>query len=100
MEQLEDQIVDARLEPDIVNRADVRVVERGDCVRFALEALPPVRVAGDRGKRHFDRHVPSETGVPGPEQLAHPPGAERPDDFIGAEPGAWRERRVERRRDT
>jgi hypothetical protein len=89
LQQLEDQIVETRLEPNVMNGADVRVVERGNRARFALEALAPGRIDADRRTWHLDGHVPSEAVVAGLEQFAHPAAADGPDDFIGAETCPW-----------
>ena len=43
---LHDQEVDAVLTPDVMERADVRMIQRRDRARFALEALACSRIVG------------------------------------------------------
>ncbi len=74
-----DQIVRA----DIVELADVGVVEGGDDSRFALEAFGEV-FFGD-----FDGYDAVEARVAGFVDFAHASGAERSQDFVGAETGSW-----------
>ena len=73
---------------DIVDGADVGVVERRGRPRFPLETFQRLRRRGDPVRQHFDRHHPFETRVRGPIHFAHPAGAERADDFVGAEASA------------
>ena len=47
LQVLHDQEVDPVLLPDVVERADVRVVQAGDGLRLALEPLLEVGVGGD-----------------------------------------------------
>jgi hypothetical protein len=39
----------------VVQRADVRMRERGDGLGFALEALPQIRISRDMCGQNFDR---------------------------------------------
>ena len=73
---------------DVVDRADIGVIERGGRPRFTLEAFQRLRRRRDSVRQHFDRHHPVETGVRGPIHRAHPAGAERRDDGVGAEASA------------
>jgi hypothetical protein len=83
-DQLHDEIVGA----DVVQRADVRVVERRDRPRLALEAVAEM-LGG-----HLDRHVASETRVARAVHLTHSAGANRADDLVRTESGAWRHQTV------
>ena len=56
---------------DAVDGGDVRMVQRGDHARLALEARDPVRVGGELGGQHLDRDVTTELGVVGAVDLAH-----------------------------
>ena len=47
----------------VVQRADVRVIQPGDGLRFALEPRPAVRVGGHGRRQHLDRHRPVEARV-------------------------------------
>ena len=76
LEQLHHQIVHAILVADVVQRADVRVVQLGDGAGLALEAGAHFRGGGQMRGQHLDRHVAAEAGVVGAVHLAHPPRAE------------------------
>ena len=73
---------------DIVDGADIGVVERRGGPRFTLKPLQRLRRRRDPVRQHFDRHHPFETRVRGPIHFAHPSGAEGADDFVGAEASA------------
>src|SRR5471032_2285811 len=73
---------------DIVDGADIRVVERGGRPRFPLETIKRLRRRGDSVRQNFDGHHPLETRVRGPIHFAHPAGTERADDFVGTESSA------------
>ena len=92
LEQLHDDeqlaVVDARVE----DADDVRMRERGDGLRFALEPRPPIGVGGERGRQDLDRHVTLEPRVPGAIDLAHSAFANRREDFVGAQTGGGGER--------
>jgi len=69
------------LEP--VDAGDVRVTERGEELRFALEARDALTV-GDEGFRNdFQRNVASEFGITGAIDLAHSACAQRRLDLVG-----------------
>ena len=70
---------------DVIKRADVRIVERGDVFRFAVESLDELRIRGERGRQDFDGHDAIEPAIPGFVDLAHPPGAEGRLDLIRTE---------------
>ena len=70
---------------DVVEVADVRMVEGGDRAGFALEALAPLLVAGQLFRQDFDGNQAIEPGVARLIDLAHAAGADQPDDFVGAE---------------
>ncbi len=71
--------------PDVVEGADVRMVEAGNRVRFALEALAEGR------ETLLDGDDAVEPGVECLENLAHAADANGRDDFVGTEPGTGRE---------
>ena len=76
-EVLHDQVVDAVLLADVVERADVRMAERGDRLRLALEAEAELRVAGEVRRQHLDRDGAVEARVARAVDLAHAARAER-----------------------
>ncbi len=57
---------------DVVDRADVRVVQRGRRARLALEAFLGVRVTEELLGQHLDRNLPAQPRVLGQVNLAHP----------------------------
>ena len=63
-----------------VNRADVRMIERGEQARFAREAGAAFRIGGEVRRQDLDRHVATELAVARAIDLAHAASAERGDD--------------------
>ncbi len=55
-----------------VDRRDVGVVQRGEQLRFALEAGEPLGTLREHGRQDLDRHLAIERGVEG---LPHHPHA-------------------------
>ena len=84
-EVLEHQVIDAILTADVVQGADVRVVDLGDGARLALEALARFRVVGHAGRKHLDRDEAVEAGIARPEDLAHPARAQRLENLVRTE---------------
>ena len=74
-----DQFHDQERRADIVERADVRMVERGQRQRFAAKAQT------ECGSRHFDRDWPVESGVQPAKHLAHAAAAQQLVDTIVSE---------------
>ncbi len=62
--------------PDVVNGADVGMVERRCRARFAAEPLDRLGVPGDVVREELQRDVPAEPCVPGLVDHAHPAAAE------------------------
>jgi hypothetical protein len=83
-----DQIVGAIDTADVVDAADVGMLERRDRLGLAFETGAPLRIAGDLGRQHLDRDRPIEARVAGPIDLPHTAGADRGGHFIRAEPRA------------
>ena len=84
-EQLRHDVGHAVVHADVVDREDVRVIQRRSGARFLLEALKPAGIGrGVRGK-NLDRDVAPEPRVAGAIDLAHPAGAEQRKDFVGTE---------------
>ena len=68
LEIFEHEEVDTALVADVVERADVRVIERRDRARLAVEALAQLRVARERRADNLDRdekEVNLELGISG-----------------------------------
>jgi hypothetical protein len=81
-EQLQYGIRHALLNAEVVDRQDVRMRERRDGLRFALEAFACVGVDGQVRRQDLDRHVAGEPGVVGTVHLAHPACAQRCQDLV------------------
>jgi hypothetical protein len=70
---------------DVVDRADVGVLQGCHGLRFALEPLASSsRIAGMRHQQ-FDGHVSGKSLVTRPVDLAHPTRSDRRDDLVRAE---------------
>ena len=76
-----DEVDRARL-PDLVDRDDVRMVERRGGARFLLEAAAEIGVVVQRRRQHFQRDVATEHGVGRAVDIAHPARPEVRDDLI------------------
>jgi hypothetical protein len=87
-----DQEVDVALVPDVVQHADVRVVEGGNRPRLALEALAQGGVVGDVRRQDLDGHAAIQPRVACAIDFAHPPGGEQSQDLVGTESRAGRQR--------
>ena len=70
VEILHDPEVDPVLRADVMEGADVRVVQGGDGAGFALEPLLQVRVIGDMLGQHLDGNGAVQAGVAGLVDLA------------------------------
>jgi len=55
--QLHDQIIRSVFLTDVIQGADVRMVERGDDFRFALKALAEGGIVRHRGRKHLDGNM-------------------------------------------
>jgi len=77
--------------PDIVQSADVGMVQRGDGVRFALEALGKLLIG------NFDGDDAIQSRVAGLVDFAHAAGTEGRSDLVRTQPSSGRQRhKVER----
>ena len=70
---------------EVVHTENVRVVQRAGGARLLLEPPQPLGIGRERGGKHLDGDLASETRVVGTIDLAHAAGAERSDDFVRAE---------------
>ena len=62
---------------DVVDRQNVRVVERRDRAGFALESQQPFLVAERARREHFQRELAAQADVLGQIHLRHAAGSER-----------------------
>ena len=86
--ELHDQRADAVGFFEPVNVGDVRMVERGERLRFAGEAPEPIRIGGEGFRQDLQRDVAIEPRVARAVDLAHSTGAKRSKDFIRANASA------------
>ena len=83
LEQLHDDEPSAiRRLADVVNRADVRMAECGDCPCFPLEALQGLSVGGQRLWEDFQGDGPVKSCIAGTIDLAHAAAADRRADLV------------------
>ncbi len=75
--------VDVVMTPDVVERADVRVRQRGNRSGLAREPRAQLRLERDAGGHDFDCNRTIEADINGAEDLAHAAGAEETLDSIG-----------------
>jgi hypothetical protein len=80
---------------DVVDRADIRMLERGNRASLALEPRAPLWIGRHVGRQHFDGDRAIEPRVAGRVDLAHPARAERRKDLVGAEARAGGESHVQ-----
>src|SRR5207249_12057943 len=92
IEVLHHQVVHLAFATDVVEHADVWMVERGDGARLALEAGAELGALRQVRRQHLDRHVSAQARVAAVVDLTHSPGAEGHDDLVGTESGAGGQR--------
>ena len=63
--QTHDQIGRVRLTPVVVQRDDVRMLERRDDLCFGLETADEGRIVGEVGTDDLDRHLATDSGLVG-----------------------------------
>ena len=74
---------------EAVDGGDVRVVQRGEELRFALEARDALRVGANGVRQRLDGDVAPELGVPGAVHLAHAPAPMAPMISYGPTRRPW-----------
>ena len=85
LDQLQHECLDAVRFFKAVDRGDIRMVERREHLRLALEACEPVGIAGEELGKDLQRDVTIELRVARTIDLAHAARAECRDDLVGAE---------------
>ena len=73
---------------EAIDGRDVRMVERGEHLRFPTKSSQPVRIADDSSGQNLQRDIAIELGVAGAIHLAHAAGADETNDFVGTESSA------------
>src|SRR5215471_3063597 len=71
--------------------ADVRMVQRGDALRLALEPPAELGIGGESRGQHFDGDAAIQARVAGLVDFAHAAGAEERHDLVRTETHAWGE---------
>ena len=93
VEQFHDDELLALVLADVVDRADVRVVERRGDARLAAEPFERLGVGGEIGGQELQRDLAAETNVLGAVDHAHAAGAEPLEDLVMADDGTNHGRR-------
>lgn len=74
-----------------INGRDVRVIERGEYLRFTRKSRDAIRVSGKAVRQDFERNVTTELRVASPIHRSHSALADRRGDLVDADAGAWNE---------
>jgi hypothetical protein len=85
VEELHDEELAPFVVADVVERADVGMLERGDRARLAVEALAELRVGGKGRRQDLDGDGAIEPGVARAVDLPHAAGADGIADFVWTE---------------
>ena len=85
-EQFEHEVLGVVLSADVVQAADVRVIERGDRLGLAREARAELRVTRQLRREHLHRDLAVQARIARLIHLAHASGTDQGEDFVGAEP--------------
>ncbi len=85
VEELHNQEVGAVLRADVVEMADVWMIQRGNGTSFALETLLEFRIGGKMSGENLDGNGAIEARVFRAVDLAHTAGAEWGLNFVGPE---------------
>ena len=86
-QQLRDDVRRAVLRADVVNGQDVRMVERGSCARFLLEATQPVSISREGRWQNFDRDFAVEACIARAVHFTHPARAKEGENPVRAKTG-------------
>jgi len=86
------QVVDSVLMTDVVQHADVRMIQIGDCLGFALEPLFAYGIGRKLRGQNLDSNRALQARVPRAVHFTHPARTKRCHDFVGAKPCPWSHR--------
>ncbi len=64
-----------------VNRTDIRMIQRGQNLRFALEARQPIDIEGEDGREDLECDVAIQGGIAALIDLSHPAAADKSGDM-------------------
>ena len=87
-EQLHDQVVGSVLRTNVIELANVGMVQGRDRTRLPLQPLLQFRRRRKMGSQNLDGDLPVEASVPRPIDFAHAARAQCRLDFVGSEFGA------------
>ena len=73
---------------DGIHGHDAGVIEGGEGLGFLTEAGETLRVVGEHGGQHLERHGAPKLGVGGAVDLAHRASTQQPVQFVVAQPPA------------
>ena len=90
LEALHDEEIDSVLVTNVVERADMRMIEAGDRLRFALEPRPLGGIRRAPRREHLDGDGPIQPSIDGAIHVAHAATAEQIADFVPAQGSAGR----------
>jgi hypothetical protein len=82
LDELEDEALNAFTLLDPVDGADVRMIQRGQHPRLALEPRATIGVGREDVRQNLDRHVASERRIARTVDVTHPACAEERADFV------------------
>ena len=85
LEVLHHEVVEPVMRTDVMEGADVRMVQARDEPGFAVEALAAFRVVREMLGKHLDGDQPPESCIERPIDLAHSPGRNQALDFVAVE---------------
>src|SRR5262245_33047601 len=80
------------VQADVVESADVRMIELRDRPRFAVEAFAEERIGCERLRKNLDGDDAVQAGIAGAIHLAHAAGSQCGLDLVRAEPAACGQR--------
>ena len=83
--ELQHECVNVRALLEAVNCGDVRVVERGDDLRFPLESGDALAIEREVAREHLERDVSMKCGVVRTVHLTHAAGSDQCPNLVGAE---------------
>jgi len=87
-----DNEINAVLVADVVQRADVRMIQAGNNFGLALEALTACRIVSKMRRKNLDSDGAVQARVPRPIYFPHSTSTQRSDDLVRAQSRAVRQR--------
>ncbi len=83
-----DNEINSVLVTDVVKRADVRMIQAGNNLGLALEALAAYRVVSKMRRKNLDSDGAVQARVSRPIHFPHSASTQRSDDLVRAQPRA------------